>query len=54
MMGRMNYDSDITKVSGIAAVPTILDVVSRVTGMGFTAVARVTETDGSPALREMN
>lgn len=43
MMGRMNYDSDITKVSGIAAVPTILDVVSRVTGMGFTAVARVTE-----------
>lgn len=43
MVGRMNFDRDIVKVSGIAAVPTILDVVSRVTGMGFTAVARVTE-----------
>ncbi|HEV2157117.1 GAF domain-containing sensor histidine kinase [Bradyrhizobium sp.] len=39
----MSFDSDIAKVSGIAAVPTILDVVSRTTGMGFTAVARVTE-----------
>ena len=39
----MNFDRDIAKVSGIAAVPTILDVVSRTTGMGFTAIARVTE-----------
>src|SRR6201991_2911937 len=39
----MSFDKDIAKVSGIAAVPTILDVVSRTTGMGFTAVARVTE-----------
>jgi signal transduction histidine kinase len=39
----MSFDQDIAKVSGIAAVPTILDVVSRTTGMGFTAVARVTE-----------
>jgi signal transduction histidine kinase len=39
----MSFDRDIAKVSGIAAVPTILDVVSRTTGMGFTAVARVTE-----------
>ena len=40
---RMNFDRDIAKISGIAAVPTILDVVSRATGMGFTAIARVTE-----------
>ncbi|WFU76956.1 GAF domain-containing sensor histidine kinase [Bradyrhizobium sp. CB2312] len=39
----MEFEHDITKVSGIAAVSTILDVVSRTTGMGFTAVARVTE-----------
>lgn len=39
----MDFDRDIKKISGIAAVSTILDVVSRTTGMGFTAVARVTE-----------
>ena len=39
----MSFDGDIAKISGIAAVPTILDVVSRTTGMGFTAIARVTE-----------
>jgi signal transduction histidine kinase len=39
----MDFERDIAKVNGIAAVPTILDVVSRTTGMGFTAVARVTE-----------
>jgi signal transduction histidine kinase len=39
----MDFERDIAKVSGIAAVSTILDVVSRATGMGFTAVARVTE-----------
>ena len=39
----MSFELDIAKVSGIAAVPTILDVVSRTTGMGFTAIARVTE-----------
>ena len=41
--GRPNFDRDIARISGIAAVPTILDVVSKTTGMGFTAVARVTE-----------
>ena len=40
---RMNFDRDIAKVSGIAAVPIILDVVSKTTGMEFTAIARVTE-----------
>jgi signal transduction histidine kinase len=40
---RKSFDRDIARVSGIAAVPTILDVVSKTTGMGFTAIARVTE-----------
>ena len=35
--------TDIEAVGAIGAVPTILDVVCRVTGMGFAAVARVTE-----------
>ena len=33
----------VTAISQIAAVPTILEVVCRTTGMGFAAVARVTE-----------
>lgn len=37
------FQSDIDLVSSIAAVPTILDVVTRTTGMRFAAVARVTE-----------
>jgi len=35
--------SDIDAIQAIAAVPTILDVVCRTTGMGFAAVARVTD-----------
>ena len=35
--------ADIEAVGAIDAVPTILDVVCRTTGMGFAAVARVTE-----------
>lgn len=35
--------ADIAAVSRIDAVPTILDVVCRTTGLGFAAVARVTE-----------
>ncbi|HEY6988764.1 MAG TPA: PAS domain S-box protein [Bryobacteraceae bacterium] len=35
--------NDIEKVSHIEAVPTILEVVHRITGLGFVAVARVTE-----------
>ena len=38
-----NFQADIDAVDRIAAVPTILNVVCRVTGMGFAAVARVTE-----------
>jgi signal transduction histidine kinase len=35
--------NDLAAVAQIDAVPTILDVVCRTTGMGFAAVARVTE-----------
>lgn len=38
-----DFSKDIARVAGIAAVPTILDVVLRMTGMGFAAVARVTD-----------
>jgi len=38
-----SYSNDIAAVARIDVVPTILDVVCRVTGMGFSAVARVTE-----------
>ena len=37
-----DFQSDIDAIETIAAVPTILNVVCRVTGMGFAAVARVT------------
>jgi signal transduction histidine kinase len=37
------FDADIAAVQRIAAVPRILEVVCRSTGMGFAAVARVTE-----------
>ncbi|MFY9293421.1 MAG: PAS domain-containing protein [Methylorubrum rhodinum] len=38
-----DFQADIDLVGSIEAVPTILDVACRVTGMGFAAVARVTE-----------
>jgi signal transduction histidine kinase len=37
------FQPDIDAIGRIPAVPTILDVVCRTTGMGFAAVARVTE-----------
>jgi signal transduction histidine kinase len=39
----MAFELDIAAIERIEAVPTILDVVCRTTGMGFAAVARVTE-----------
>ena len=36
------FQADIDAVGSIPAVPTILDVVRNMTGMGFVAVARVT------------
>jgi signal transduction histidine kinase len=38
-----DFQADIDAIDGIAAVPVILNVVCHVTGMGFAAVARVTE-----------
>src|SRR5277367_3758566 len=38
-----DFQADIAAVNRIEAVPTILQVVCRTTGMGFAAVARVTE-----------
>src|SRR6218665_2362602 len=38
-----DFQQEIDAVQKIAAVPTILDVVCRSTGMGFAAIARVTD-----------
>lgn len=38
-----DFQADLESVSRIEAVPTILEVLCRTTGMGFAAVARVTE-----------
>jgi len=38
-----DFQNDIDAIAAIAAVPSILDVICRTTGMGFAAVARVTE-----------
>jgi len=38
-----DFQEDLDALAGIAAVPSILDVVCRITGMGFAAIARVTD-----------
>jgi len=38
-----SFSEDIAIIQSIPAVPSILDVICRTTGMGFAAVARVTE-----------
>src|SRR6202034_2239153 len=38
-----DFSADIVAVQGISSVPRILEVVCRSTGMGFAAVARVSE-----------
>ena len=43
LFGTRDVQADIHAVESIAAVPTILDVICQTTGMGFAAVARVTE-----------
>src|SRR5882757_2611888 len=40
---KTDLSADMAAVQGIAAIPRILEVVCRSTGMGFAAVARVTE-----------
>lgn len=42
-LSQSEFQDDIDAIGGIDAVPMILDVVCRMTGMGFAAVARVTE-----------
>jgi hypothetical protein len=42
------FERDIAAVSSIKAIPTILDIVCRTTGMRFAAVARVTEDAAKP------
>lgn len=42
-MNSLDVSNAVFAVSSIPAVPTILEVVCRTTGMGFAAVARVTE-----------
>ena len=37
------FQADVEAISRIEAVSTILEVVCQTTGMGFAAVARVTE-----------
>jgi signal transduction histidine kinase len=38
-----NFEAELAAIDRIQAVPTILEVICRTTGMGFAAVARVTE-----------
>ncbi|WP_108659220.1 GAF domain-containing sensor histidine kinase [Acuticoccus kandeliae] len=38
------FEQDLEDVANVKAIPTILDIVCRLTGMRFAAVARVTET----------
>ncbi len=40
---KTEIDDDVAAIAGINALATILDVVCRTTGMGFAAVARVTD-----------
>jgi signal transduction histidine kinase len=39
-----DFEADLAAIRGIDAIPKILEVVCRTTGMGFAAVARVTES----------
>jgi signal transduction histidine kinase len=38
-----NFQQDITNIQNISIVPTLLNVICQTTGMGFAAVARVTD-----------
>ena len=42
-MTSVSIDDDIRHIAALDVVPTILEVVCRVTGLGFSAIARVTE-----------
>ena len=38
-----NFQQDITNIQNITIIPTLLSVICQTTGMGFAAIARVTE-----------
>lgn len=38
-----DFTADVVDIASIEAIPILLDVIYRTTGMGFVAVARVTE-----------
>lgn len=42
---------DIVNIAGISAIPSLLNVICKTTGMGFAAVARVTDKNGLPAFQ---
>ncbi|KUJ62783.1 hypothetical protein AR687_05135 [Flavobacteriaceae bacterium CRH] len=42
-MLEQNFQQDVINIQNISIVPKLLDVISQTTGMGFVAVARVTE-----------
>ena len=44
MLTDPNHAADVAAIQSIDVIPRILEVVCRTTGMGFSAVARVTET----------
>ncbi|RZM29995.1 MAG: GAF domain-containing sensor histidine kinase [Pedobacter sp.] len=39
----VNFEADLKAISRIESVSSILDIICRITGMGFAAIARVTE-----------
>lgn len=39
-----SFVNDVTAIAGLEAVPVLLDIVCRTTGIGFAAVARVTDS----------
>ncbi|RZL16107.1 MAG: sensor histidine kinase, partial [Pedobacter sp.] len=41
---KQNIEADIEAIGRIEAVDSILEIICRTTGMGFAAVARVTDT----------
>lgn len=43
MNSEVNFEADIAAIGQISVVPSILEVICRTTGMGFAAIARVTE-----------
>src|SRR5688500_15603468 len=43
MISERAVEADVASISSIPAIPTILEVICRTTGLGFAAVARVTD-----------